>query len=70
MNGKWHDVGYLSSIAGSAPWWAKIAGKLVLSRLPVEHALWKRLGLFQYGAMEQRLTRIVSSKSTLIVCEG
>jgi SAM-dependent methyltransferase len=53
MNGKWHDVGYLSSIAGSAPWWAKIAGKLVLSRLPVEHALWKRLGLFQYGAMEQ-----------------
>lgn len=32
------------------PWWAKIAAKLVLSRLPVGYSIWSRLGLFRHGA--------------------
>jgi SAM-dependent methyltransferase len=33
------------------PWWAKIAGKLVLSRLPVSGRGWQKLGLFSPGFM-------------------
>ncbi len=35
------------------PWQLKIAAKLVLARVPFDHRLWKRAGLFQLGAMEQ-----------------
>lgn len=39
------------------PWWAKIGAKVVLSRLPVPHALWSRLNVFRHsyssGASEQ-----------------
>src|SRR5688572_13892283 len=35
------------------PWWAKMGAKLVLSRIPVRHRVWQRLGLFQHGYMEQ-----------------
>ena len=35
-----------------APWWLKIVAKLLLSRLPVSHAQWQRLGLFRHGAMD------------------
>lgn len=35
------------------PWWAKIGGKLVLSRLPVPYAVWRRLGLFLLGDMNR-----------------
>ncbi len=31
------------------PWWAKIGAKLVLSRLPVSHALWSRLNVFRHS---------------------
>ncbi|HXP30067.1 MAG TPA: class I SAM-dependent methyltransferase [Stellaceae bacterium] len=34
------------------PWPAKIAAKLVLSRLPVGYGLWKRIGLFEHGHMD------------------
>lgn len=37
----------------SIPWWMRIAAKLVLSRLPVAYALWRKLNLFAHGAMEQ-----------------
>lgn len=38
---------------GSAlPWWAKIAAKIVFSRLPTGYALWQRLGSFRHGAMD------------------
>ncbi len=35
------------------PWWAKIAAKMVLSRLPAGYATWRRLGAFRHGAMNQ-----------------
>lgn len=34
------------------PWWGKIAGKLVLSRLPLGYGVWQRLGLFRHGRMD------------------
>lgn len=33
-------------------WAIKVCAKLVLSRLPVSYATWKRLGLFQHGSMD------------------
>lgn len=33
------------------PWFAKIATKIVLSRLPIPYSSWRRLGLFRHGHM-------------------
>ena len=33
------------------PWWVKMAAKGVLTRLPVPYDIWRRLDLFQHGAM-------------------
>ena len=38
-------------IVGNLPWWVKIGAKLVLSRLPIPYGLWRRLGIFRHGAM-------------------
>ncbi|MEQ8384488.1 MAG: methyltransferase domain-containing protein [Coleofasciculus sp. A1-SPW-01] len=35
------------------PWWSKIAAKVVLSQLPVDYKVWKKLSLIQLGSMEQ-----------------
>jgi len=35
------------------PWWARIPAKMVLSRLPVSSGTWRRLRLFQLGAMNR-----------------
>ena len=35
------------------PWYGKIAAKVVLSRLPVDYAFWRRLNLFAHGAMDR-----------------
>jgi len=35
------------------PWWARIAAKIALARLPVPYRLWKRLHLFEHGAMDR-----------------
>lgn len=35
------------------PWWAKVAAKLALSRLPVGYGTWARLNLFRHGAMDR-----------------
>lgn len=43
----------LGAVIHKAPWWAKIGAKVVLARLPVTYRIWKRLGVFQHGAMEQ-----------------
>jgi hypothetical protein len=33
------------------PWWARIAAKIILSRLPIDYRLWQSLGLFRHGRM-------------------
>ena len=35
------------------PWQAKILAKILLFRIPFGYPLWKRLGLFEHGHMEQ-----------------
>lgn len=35
------------------PWYAKIAAKLVLSRLPLAHGFWRKLNLFMHGSMHE-----------------
>lgn len=37
----------------TVPWWLRIPAKIVLSRLPVDYRVWKRLGLFEHGAMNE-----------------
>ena len=41
----------MSNIKDIIPWWAKIAGKIVLSRIHFPYELWRRLGVFQHGFM-------------------
>jgi hypothetical protein len=43
----------LTTLSAQVPWWGKIAAKMILARLPVDYRTWKRLHLFQRGAMEQ-----------------
>jgi SAM-dependent methyltransferase len=43
----------IAAFAAAAPWWGKIAAKLVLSLLPVSSATWQRIGLFRHGAMDE-----------------
>lgn len=35
------------------PWWTRIAGKIVLSRLPIPYAFWRKFGLFRHGEMNR-----------------
>lgn len=42
-----------SSKTNWIPWYAKIAAKLVLSRIPVGYRIWSKLKLFVHGAMEK-----------------
>lgn len=41
------------------PWWAKIAIKLVMARVPVGYRVWNRLGVFRHGEMDRNLTRVI-----------
>lgn len=41
------------NIKQALPWQAKIAAKIVLSRLPFDYRFWQRLDLFKHGGMEQ-----------------
>jgi len=41
------------SLKSFVPWQAKIAAKLVLSRLPISYGFWRGLALFQHGYMER-----------------
>ncbi len=38
--------------AMAVPWFAKMAAKLVLARMPLPHGFWFRLGLFRHGHMQ------------------
>lgn len=42
----------LGFIKKALPWWAKVATKIVLARLPFSYRLWKALGLFEHGQMQ------------------
>ncbi len=33
------------------PWWSKIVGKIILSRVRLPYRMWRKLGVFQHGAM-------------------
>ena len=33
------------------PWWARIALKIIFSRLPVSYGFWRKIGLFRHGEM-------------------
>ena len=35
------------------PWWAKIAAKIVLARIPLGYRAWARLGLFRHGRSDR-----------------
>lgn len=35
------------------PWYAKISAKLILARIPLPYKLWKSLGVFGHGPMQQ-----------------
>ncbi len=41
----------IEGLKRALPWWAKIAAKLVLARLPITKRTWQRLGLFSPGSM-------------------
>jgi hypothetical protein len=41
------------NIKRRTPWQAKIAAKLVFSRLPLNYGTWARLGLFRHGDMDR-----------------
>lgn len=41
------------SLKSLIPWQARIAAKIVLSRLPVTNAFWHRLDLFSHGSMDR-----------------
>lgn len=43
----------LARLKQAVPWRAKIAVKLVLSRLPGGPAVWRKAGLFRHGAMDE-----------------
>ena len=42
----------IDSFKASVPWQAKIAAKLILSRLPLGYVFWQKRGLFKHGYME------------------
>lgn len=41
------------SLRAFVPWWARIAGKLVLSRIPLNYRAWRGLNIFTHGLMER-----------------
>ena len=42
----------MNAIRHKMPWWARIALKLVLSRIPLRYSVWQLLHLFRHGAMD------------------
>jgi SAM-dependent methyltransferase len=39
------------SVKDLIPWYARIASKMILSRMPVPYSMWHRLHLYRHGAM-------------------
>jgi hypothetical protein len=42
----------LNRLKALMPWWSKVLAKIVLARLPLPYRVWKRLGVFEHGHME------------------
>ncbi len=43
----------MKGVKAIAPWWLKLGAKIALARLPIPYAVWKRLGVFEHGDMNQ-----------------
>ena len=43
----------MSTAKAHIPWQLKIAAKLVLARIPLDHRRWKKVGVFNLGGMER-----------------
>lgn len=43
----------LTGLKQKVPWWLKVSGKIILSRMPANYGLWQRVGLFRHGYMDQ-----------------
>jgi len=43
----------MKSVKEVVPWWIKISVKIVLARLPISNVVWKRLGIFEHGDINQ-----------------
>lgn len=48
----WNGTMNLRTLKHITPWWAKMAGHLLVSNLPGGYKLWHRLGVLQHGRME------------------
>jgi len=46
-------TGRTRSLRTTIPWWARIGAKIILYRLPVSYAVWRRLNLFAHGEMQR-----------------
>jgi len=46
------------SARNAIPWWGKLGAKLILANLGLSHGVWRRLGVFQHGAMDDPQTAI------------
>ena len=42
----------LRGLKAKIPWWGKMIGQILLSRLPVTYKAWHRLGFLEHGRME------------------
>jgi hypothetical protein len=40
------------NVKEALPWWAKMAAKIVLARIPLKSRQWEKLGLFVHGQMD------------------
>jgi hypothetical protein len=43
----------LGTVRRALPWWARMAAKIVLARLPVPYPAWRRLSLFRHGEIDE-----------------
>ena len=41
----------------NVPWWVKFGSKLILARLPVPYAVWRKLGIFKHGRSDAQWSR-------------
>jgi SAM-dependent methyltransferase len=55
----------IQRLKDAIPWYAKIAAKIVLSRLPVSYDLWRRSSLFRHGAMDRPETALLTVRSVM-----